>query len=415
LKAHHLKVIVYEHISGGGYAGQPIPPGVLSEGFGMLRSIVSDFKAAGHEVTVLLDARISKLNPPIAVDCAVPVFYPQEPKKFLVNVAKINDAVYVVAPETGQTLQSLVELVEQTGKVSLNCESGAIQKVADKTVLYEILNKNGLPTPKALVLNVADDLAEVKRAIESKLSFPMVFKPMDGVSCGGLSVVKGDAQVEKAVAKIKSESVGKRFIIQEFVEGEAASVSLLSARGKALAISLNKQNVKIAMPETVSSYEGGTVPFNHPLKQEAFAMAQKVVESFSGLRGYVGVDLVLTKDKPFVVDVNPRLTTSYVGLCKIANFNVAQALVNAVLKSELPAKPESHGFACFSKVETPKPTISAFQKAAQISEVISPPFPLNDNTKACSLIAGHGDSLENARLRFEEAKKRLFNIISRGK
>jgi predicted ATP-grasp superfamily ATP-dependent carboligase len=116
-----------------------------------------------------------------------------------------------------------------------------------------------------------------------------------------------------------------------------------------------------------------------------------------------------------VVDVNPRLTTSYVGLCKIANFNVAQALVNAVLKSELPAKPESHGFACFSKEETPKPTISAFQKAAQISEVISPPFPLNDNTKACSLIAGHGDSLENARLRFEEAKKRLFNIISRGK
>jgi predicted ATP-grasp superfamily ATP-dependent carboligase len=415
LKAHHLKVVVYEHISGGGYAGQPIPLGVLSEGFGMLRSIVSNFKAAGYEVTVLLDARISKLNPPIAVDCTVPVFYPQEPKKFLAKVAKINDAAYIVAPETGQTLQSLVELVEQTGKVSLNCESSAIQKVADKTVLCKILKKNGLPTPKTLVLNVTDDLAIVKRAIKSKLSYPVVFKPMDGVSCGGLSVVKEDAQVEKAIAKIKAESAEKRFIIQEFVEGEAASVSLLSARGKALAISLNKQSVKVAAPEAVSSYEGGTVPFNHPLKQEAFTVAKKVVESYPGLRGYVGVDLVLAQDKPFVVDVNPRLTTSYVGLSRVADFNVAQALVNAALKSELPAKHESHGFACFSKIETPKPTISAFQKAAQISEVVSPPFPLNDNTKACSLIAGHGDSLENARLRFEEAKKRLINIISRGK
>ena len=411
-----MKVIVYEHISGGGYAGQPIPPGVLSEGFGMLRSIVSNFKAAGHEVTVLLDARISKLNPPIAVDCTVPVFYPQEPKKFLANVAKINDAAYVVAPETGQTLQSLVELVEQTGKVSLNCESSAIQKVADKAVLCEILKKNGLPTPKTLVLNVADGLAIVKRAIKSKLSYPVVFKPMDGVSCGGLSVVKEEnAQVEKAIAKIKAESAGKRFIIQEFVEGEAASVSLLSARGKALAISLNKQSVKVATPEAVSSYEGGAVPFNHPLKQEAFAVAKKVVESYPGLRGYVGVDLVLAQDKPFVVDVNPRLTTSYVGLSRVADFNVAQAVVNAVLKSELPAKHESHGFACFSKIETPKPTISAFQKAAEISEVVSPPFSLNDNTKACSLIAGHGDSLENARLRLEEAKKRTLNIISRGK
>ena len=43
-----MKVIVYEYVSGGGYAGQLIPPGVLSEGFGMLRSVVADFKAAGH-------------------------------------------------------------------------------------------------------------------------------------------------------------------------------------------------------------------------------------------------------------------------------------------------------------------------------------------------------------------------------
>ena len=34
---------------------------------------------------------------------------------------------------------------------------------------------------------------------------------MDGVSCGGLSIVKEDAQVEKAVAKIKAESAAKQF------------------------------------------------------------------------------------------------------------------------------------------------------------------------------------------------------------
>ncbi len=48
----------------------------------MLRTVAADFKAAGHEVTVLLDARLSKLNPPMNVDCTVPVFYPQEAKNF---------------------------------------------------------------------------------------------------------------------------------------------------------------------------------------------------------------------------------------------------------------------------------------------------------------------------------------------
>ncbi len=410
-----MRLLVYEHISGGGYAGQPISPSVLSEGFGMLRSIVSDFKSAGHEVTVLLDARLSKLNPPIVADCTIPVFYPKEDQKILSNAAKINDAIYVIAPETGQTLQSLVELVEHIGKVSLNCDVSAIQKVADKTVLYETLKKNCLPMPNTLVLNVDDDLTEIKQTIRSEFSYPIVFKPVDGVSCCGLSIVKEDTQVEKAIAKIKAESAGRHFIVQEFIDGEAASVSVLCTGDKALALSLNCQNVKVAVPEAVSSYEGGTVPFDHPLKQEAFREGEKVVESFSGLRGYVGVDLVLAKDKSFVVDVNPRLTTSYVGLRRVASFNVAAALANAVLKRKLPTKQAFDGFVYFSKVETPKPTVSAFDKAAQIREIVSPPFPLNDNEKAYSLVAGQGESLDKSRLRFEEAKKRLLNIISRGK
>jgi predicted ATP-grasp superfamily ATP-dependent carboligase len=181
-----------------------------------------------------------------------------------------------------------------------------------------------------------------------------------------------------------------------------------------LAISLNKQSVQLVTPEAASSYEGGAVPFDHPLKREAFKMAEKAAGSLAGLRGYVGVDLVLAEGKPFVVDVNPRLTTSYVGVSRVAGFNVAEAMVNAVLKNKLPARRESNGFVYFSKVGTSKPTVSAFQKAARINGVISPPFTLDDNSKATSIVAGHGESLEDARLRFEEAKKRLLNIISGG-
>ena len=206
-----MRLLVYEHVSGGGYAGQTISPSVLSEGFGMLRSIVSDFKLAGHEVTVLLDDRLSRLNPPMAADCTIPVFYPKEAEKILVNDAKKSDAVYVIAPETRKTLQSVVEFVEHLGKVSLNCDANAIQKVADKTVLYETLKKNGIPTPNTAVLNVDVGLPSVKQVIRSKFSYPVVFKPVDGISCGGLSIVKGDAQVEKAINKIKAKSAGEAF------------------------------------------------------------------------------------------------------------------------------------------------------------------------------------------------------------
>jgi predicted ATP-grasp superfamily ATP-dependent carboligase len=354
------------------------------------------------------------LNPPINAECTVPVFYPQEVKNFLSNISKINDAVLIIAPETAQTLRSLVELVEKTNKVSLNCESNTISKVSNKIGLYHILKKNNLATPKTLSFGVNDDLAEVKQTIKNKLSYPLVFKPEVGVSCSGLSIAKEESQLQTAVEKIKAESAENNFVVQEFIKGESASVSLLCAKGKVVAISLNQQTIRARSPEEASCYKGGLVPFDHPLKQDAFAIAEKVVGCFEGLKGYVGVDLVLAKDRIFVVDLNPRLTTSYVGLSQVAKFNVAEAIVEASVKGEFSIKPETTGHISFSKLETPKPTINAFNKAAQLHEVISPPFPLNDNQKACGLIAGKGDSMEHAKLHLEEAKNRVLNIIKRG-
>lgn len=410
-----LKIVVYEHLSGGGYSGQPISSAVLSEGFGMLRMFASDLKMAGHEVTVILDDRISKFNHTMNVDYTVPILNSQEPKKFLMNLARINDASYIIAPEREKTLQSFVKLMEQTGKISLNCKSSTIQTVSDKAILYEVLKKNSLKTPETIVFNVKDSLVKVKQVINSELGYPVVFKPVDGVSCNGLSIVKKEDQVEEAIIKIKTESAEEQYIVQEFIDGEAASVSLICAKDKVSAINLNKQIVKINGPYNISSYEGGVVPFDHPLRQIALKSAKKVVECFPGLIGYVGVDLILLKDMVFIVDVNPRLTTSYIGLSKISNFNVAEAMVDGVLKNKLPTENKTEGYVCFSKLYSTKPTMTTFQELANISEIVSPPFPLNDNPKACSLIAVHDSSLRCAELKLEHSEKRVLNIISRGK
>jgi tyramine---L-glutamate ligase len=290
-----------------------------------------------------------------------------------------------------------------------------VSKVANKSALHETLKNNGLPIPETLAININNDVAKIKNEIKNKLTYPVVFKPVDGVSCGGLSIIQDDSQIETAITKIKAASSQKSFVAQEFVRGEAVSVSLLCTEGRALALSLNKQNIQLAQPDAASSYEGGAIPFISPLKAEAFKVAEKVATSFSGLRGYVGVDLVLAEDKPFVIDVNPRLTTSYVGLRGVAGFNVAEAMMNAVLKNVLPERQENKGAVYFSKVKISKPSISAFQKSAQLDGVISPPFPLDDNSEAISLVAGKGGSISEAELRFEEAKKRLLNIIRRRK
>jgi predicted ATP-grasp superfamily ATP-dependent carboligase len=221
--------------------------------------------------------------------------------------------------------------------------------------------------------------------------------------------------VAGAVDKIKQESASKHFLVQELVSGAAASVSLLSTGSDAVPVSLNRQDVTIETPEACSSYSGGMVPFDNPLKTEAFEVAKKLVKSIQGLRGYVGVDFVLTGEAAVAIEVNPRLTTSYVGLRSVVNFNPAQAIVDAVLKRELPAQIQSCGCTIFSKVETSKPTMGTLQKTYGIDCVVSPPFPVAYDGAASALIASHGATLNEASARFREAKKRVLNTISRGK
>jgi hypothetical protein len=380
----------------------------------MLQTVTSDFQAAGHCVTVLLDSRLAMLNPPIKADYVVQVSSSQEIEASLYNGSKCTEAVFVIAPESNQVLQSIVERVKNSSLLSLNCSANSIAKVANKANLYANAKLLGLHVPETLSLNDFNDIKQVKAAIQQKLRFPVLFKPINGTSCEGLSIVRTSSQIAPAIAKLKRNSKNDCFIVQEFIDGIAASVSLISAGHQALPVSLNKQDVTLCAPDSNSSYNGGQVPLDSDIKEVAFSASRQLVESFGDLRGYVGVDLVLTKDKAFLVDVNPRLTTSYIGMRKVAYFNPAEAIFNVALKNKLPKKIHTSGYSCFSKVILPKPTFSALPEIYKMSNVASPPFPLATADVSCAIIEAHDATLHAAQLKFREAKERLQQICHGG-
>ena len=65
-------------------------------------------------------------------------------------------------------------------------------------------------------------------------------------------------------------------------------------------------------------YLGGSLPLPHALASRATRLAQQAVAALPDPLGYVGVDLVLGADADgaddYVIEINPRLTTSYIGL-----------------------------------------------------------------------------------------------------
>ena len=62
------KLFIFEFIAGGGFNKEDIPPSLFCEGYGMLRTITSDFKSLGFEIGTLLDHRIIHLSSYLDID-----------------------------------------------------------------------------------------------------------------------------------------------------------------------------------------------------------------------------------------------------------------------------------------------------------------------------------------------------------
>jgi predicted ATP-grasp superfamily ATP-dependent carboligase len=80
------------------------------------------------------------------------------------------------------------------------------------------------------------------------------------------------------------------------------------------------------------TYYGGACPLPGPLNARAQALVLDAIEVFPPPLGYIGVDLVLGDaedgSNDYVIEINPRLTTSYVGLRALSKTNLAQAMLD---------------------------------------------------------------------------------------
>jgi len=212
--------------------------------------------------------------------------------------------------------------VERQGKRLLGPSAAAIRTATDKATLPRWLSRANVSHP---VTRVSRTIARC-REVADEIGYPVVVKPTRGAGCVGVCLVRSERELSRAVSAVRRAQGPGPVVVQRYVRGLAASVSVLSDGQRAHALALNVQRVR---PAPEFTYHGGQTPLRHPLAEEALAAARRTCEIFPGLRGYIGVDLVLTATGVFVIEVNPRLTTAYLGVRATLEENVAELALKA--------------------------------------------------------------------------------------
>ena len=331
---HRPNVLVVEYLSGGGIAGL-LPSDLVAEGAAMLAAVLEDFRAWAHVKTVTFrDARLRNLALP--ADRVIDVPPGMLLERFAATVVQWA-AVWVIAPETGGTLARLTETAERAGVPVLGSTAAAVQQTGDKWACALTLHTAGLPVLNGERISVSDLATNVDR-----WPYPIVVKPVDGVGCEGVCLLQGPADAAWYLSHAQTDTI----IVQPYIRGIHASVSVLSTGTHCIALSVNRQDI---VPGRLFRYLGGAIPLHHPLADRARDVACAAVRQFPGLRGYVGVDIVLTDTDAWIVEINPRVTTAYVGLRWILRENLAAAVWSACLEHRLPDRVHLTGSVSFRK------------------------------------------------------------------
>ncbi len=310
-----MKIFIFEYITGGGMLGQAIPASLAREGDMMLQAAVKCFSSCNDaEVMIFRDYRLPYKNH----DIEVVNLNPQAKLSVeLDNIAQQVDAILVIAPESDGFLYSICKQLSNFDCAVLNCSLECIALTSDKYKTYTYFKNYSVPQ---IPTYKKDELNSITEKI-------LIMKPVDGVGCEYTYIGESREQLLKFL-KLHPE---KEFIFQPYIEGVSASISLMCWEDDFQILSVNEQIIEVDNEElTLNQCHVNAID---PGQFKEFV--KQLVKNLRGLRGYVGVDVLVTGKEILLVEINPRLTTSFAGLHAALGVNTADALLKCFQNNKL--------------------------------------------------------------------------------
>jgi predicted ATP-grasp superfamily ATP-dependent carboligase len=287
-----------------------------AEGLAMRDALRADLAAApGVEITVATERPrdacaadgLSRARPVCALAGESPI-------DFVARQARLHDLVWVVAPETGGLLAALHEAVPPQRWVG--CDGQAIRLAASKQATLARLHDRGIATPLDFIADT-----DVRH---------WVVKPDDGA--GSLHTRRHRDRQAALIDHQQREQRGENTSLEPWVDGDAMSLSLLVQGDRIELLAVNRQRLAIDAAGAVSLIEVAIAVPDIDAAQHAALdrTARAVCAAMPGLAGWVGVDLVWHAARgPVVIEVNPRVTSAYVGMSAALGRNLAAEILAA--------------------------------------------------------------------------------------
>jgi len=310
-----VKVFFHEWICSGGMAHHQDLPSLVNEGKTMFLALATDLAAVpGFQVVTSIDRRVVRTNELPASIAWEPAVPSPEGDQFR-SIASRCDIALVIAPEVGMALSKTAEWLLQAGCPSMGPSPEILAKAGNKAVMAQVWHAHGVPSIPTRVWRKGSALPASRS----------VLKLACGAGSWGNRVVDCVEDADKVSDWAEELGLGE-VLVQPLMAGIPLSVTALVGPSQSCWL---EPCAQFLSEDGSLGYRGGESPLDAGLRARAHRLGRKALACWPGLRGWTGLDMLMGAapdgSEDLVVELNPRCTTSYSGLRKLARTNLAQA------------------------------------------------------------------------------------------
>ncbi|MEX2523474.1 MAG: ATP-grasp domain-containing protein [Gammaproteobacteria bacterium] len=305
-----MRLFVSEFLSGGGLCGENLPPDLLRDADCMSNALMDDLRRIdGLELITTRDVRLGSIPESVAV-----IRTADDPWVIWAECLRSCDAAWITAPESGGILLALRHLADVCGCRFIGSDAEAIRITTSKTATMQYFSRAGIAGIETAAVSGSPPHGE----------HGWIVKRDDGAGCENTWYFSDQADI---IDWRSACADAELYIVQPRINGRHASLSVLYSDNGCRVLACNEQDIR---------FENGRVHAKEPYVDklheriaDLVSFAESIGRAMPGLRGFVGIDFMYTDTGPVLVEINPRLTTSYAGLHAILDYNPAERILQS--------------------------------------------------------------------------------------
>ena len=290
----------------------------LIEGMRMVDKISLDFKKSNKikKISVIRDSSLHFIK-----NKNINYFLTSRNNDWLNILKKLDQSstkILIIAPESNNIFSKILKKILSLGFYTLNSEPREIRVFSSKVMTFNSLKKKKIPCVETFT-----NIKEIK-----DFNSKYIIKPVFSAGSENIFIVKNFKDLNLIMPKITFP-----FVIQYFKPTLSGSFSMICKNKKINLISCNEHILKIKNKSLKQI--GSNIGKFEKYRNDFEIIAKSLAKKFSGLYGYIGVDVILEDKIWKVVDVNARFTSSYLGIKKKYGMKVRSKIIDFYYKNKV--------------------------------------------------------------------------------